>query len=178
MQRSTVSPLTSNAARLRRCVLMETTMPKKLTTLTQAQIDRFPEFVDKWTRIGLCTESADRPRAEAGIRMAYQIAGIDPPKLIVWCGSPLSAVLTRAIVNGLRDCDVPVGASVRASVWDSVRASVGASVRASVRASVWDSVGASVRDSVWDSVRASVGASVGDLVWASVWDSVRDSVRD
>lgn len=112
-----------------------------ITNLTDEQIARFPEFVKKWTDIGLCTDPADRPRAEVGVRLAYEIAGLPHPKHIVWCDSPLSMGLTRAIVMGLGSIDVgdqkkvSVGASVGASVWDSVRDSV------------WDSV----RDSVWDS---------------------------
>ena len=171
---------------------------KKIERLTDEQIARFPEFIERWTKIGLCAEPADRPRAEAGVRLAYQCAGLNPPETIVWCGSPLANGLTRALVMGLKEPEIKtmtsVGASVRDSVRDSVsasvRASVGTSVRDSVWASVMDSVRASVRasvmDSVADSVRASVRASVmdsvadsvADSVWASVRASVRDSVRD
>ena len=151
-------------------------MTKRIEQLTPEQIARFPEWVEKWTRIGLCTDPADRPRAEAGIWKAYKIARLNPPERIVWCDSPLSQGLTRAIVLRLKNASV--GASVRASVWDSVGASVGASVRDSVWDSVWDSVGDSVRASVRDSVGASVRDSVGASVWDSVWASVRDSVRD
>src|SRR6185295_7279682 len=147
----------------------------KITKLTEAQIARFPEFVERWTKIGLCTDPADRPRAEAGVRMAYQAAGLEPPKRIVWCGSPLSQGLTRAIVLGVANGDVKIE-QPGDSVWDSVWASVGASVRDSVGDSVRASVGDSVRDSVGASVGASVRDSVGDSVRASVWDSVRDSV--
>ena len=110
----------------------------KIEKLTAAQVARFPEFIEKWTKIGLSTEPADRPRAEAGINLAYKIAGQSGPKKIVWCDSPLSAGLTRAIVIGLGS--VEIGNSKKASVRDSV----GASVSASVWDSVWDSVGASV----------------------------------
>ncbi len=123
--------------------------------LTKEQESRFSEFIDKWTRIGLSIEPANRKEAEAGVVQAYRIAGLHAPK-IVWCGSPISQGLTRELVMKLP-------ASVRASVRDSV----GASVRASVWASVWDSV--------WDSVRDSVGDSVRDSVEASVGASVRDS---
>ena len=177
----------------------------KIESLTEEQKARFPEFVKKWTDIGLCTEKANRKEAEDGIIEAYKIAGLKRPK-IVWCDSPLSQGLTRIIVQKLesegkltkglvgKNEKASVRASVRDSVRDSVRASVGASVRDSVGDSVWDSVGASVWDSVRDSVRDSVGASVGASVWdsvgasvgasvrdsvgASVWDSVRASVRD
>ena len=114
-------------------------MAKKIENLTPDQIARFPEFVRRWTDIGLSTEPADRPCAEAAIRDMYRCAGLEPPQKIVWCGSPLSQGITRAIILDKK----------RAGVGASVRASVGASVRASVRDSVWDSVGASVGDSVY-----------------------------
>lgn len=36
-------------------------MPVKINSLTPEQIARFPEFVKRWTDIGLCTDPADRP---------------------------------------------------------------------------------------------------------------------
>ncbi len=134
----------------------------RIGRLRPEQEARLAEFRDKWTAIGLSTEPADRPEAERGIVRAYAIAGKPAPRT-VWCGSPMSQALTRAIVLDLLNDP-------------KVRASVRASFGASIRDSVWDSVGASVRASVWDSVRASVRASVGasvrDLVHASVWDPV------
>src|SRR6185437_12204868 len=142
----------------------------RIERLTAEQIARGPEFVEEWTRIGLCTDPADRPRAEEAIGESYRCAGLLGPRTIVWCGSPFSQALARAIIVDRK----------RASVWDSVRASVRDSVRASVRdsvrASVRDSVRASVGDGVRASVRDSVSASVRDSVSASVWDSVRASV--
>ena len=175
-------------------------MTVRIERLTEAQKARFPEYVERWTKIGLCTEPMDRERAKRAICSMYTNAGLSEPK-VVFCGSPLGNALTRVAVSKLSSVGVSVGASVRASVRDSVRASVrdsvGASVCGSVRnsvggsvrnsvgasvwASVWDSVGASVWDSVGGSVCGSVGASVGDSVrdsvWGSVgWNSVRDSV--
>jgi hypothetical protein len=179
-------------------------MSKKIENLTAEQEARLPEFVRRWTDIGLCTNPAERPRAEAAIKEMYRCAGLAPPERIVWCGSPLSQGLTRAIILDKREDSVKasvgysVAASVAESVWASVRESVGASVWASVAesvgdsvwASVWASVAASVRDNVAASVRASVAESVGESVAesvrasvaesvrASVWDSVRASVWD
>jgi hypothetical protein len=150
-----------------------------ITELTKAQRDKFPEYVREWANYGLCTDPADRPLAEEGIRELYSIAGLKEPK-IVWATSPMANGILYAIAKGNKLKSVRD--SVRVSVWDSVGASVRDSVGASVRDSVWDSVGASVRDSVWASVWASVGDSVGasvrDSVWASVGDSVGASVRD
>jgi hypothetical protein len=153
----------------------------RIEKLRPDQIARFSEFIEEWTAIGLSTAPADRPRAEAAVRKAYKQAGLDPPKTIIWCGSPLSQGLTRAIILDkklIKDFGASVRDSVWASVGDSVRDSVWASVGDSVRASVRDSVWASVRASVWASVWASVGDSVGDSVRASVGDSVGASVRD
>ena len=167
-------------------------MTKKIEKLTLEQGARLPEFREKWTAIGLSTDPADRPAAELAIKFIYQNAGLNPPQKIVWCGSPMSQGIVRAIVLDNRfqggtktSVRASVGASVRNSVWDSVRASVRnsvwdsvqASVQASVWDSVWDSVGASVRNSVWDSVGDSVQASVRDSVQASVWASVQASVQ-
>ena len=85
----------------------------KIEKLSPLQIARMAEFRDRWIKIGLSTEPADRPRAERAI------------------------VLDRRLVEQIGDS---VGASVWASVRASVRASVWASVGDSVRASVGGSV--------------------------------------
>jgi hypothetical protein len=109
-------------------------MKPRIIDLTPAQKARLPEFVQKWTDIGLSTEPANRAEAERGVRLAYKLAGLKEPERIIWCGSPLSQALTRAIVFGLANGGIKVK---RASVRDSVRDSVWASVWASVGASVY-----------------------------------------
>jgi hypothetical protein len=142
---------------------MQPKRKKPIASLTPKQAARMAEIRDRWIAIGLSTEPADRPRAEAAIRAMYRQAELAEPR-IVWCGSPVSMALTRALLLQSN------------SMWDSV----GVSVLDRVRDSVWDSVG----DSVWAVVRGSVGVSVLDRVrdrvqarvWAVVWESVRDSV--
>jgi hypothetical protein len=92
----------------------------RIEKLTDGQIARFPEFVDRWTRIGLCTDPADRPRAETAIRDMYRQGGIEPPKKIVWCGSPLSQGLTRAMILD-RKLTQLIADSLRVSMGDSIR---------------------------------------------------------
>ena len=94
--------------------------------LTKEQQDRFGEFRDKWLKIGLCSDPANRKEAERGIYLAYDAAEKKHPK-IVWCSSPLAQGMVRSVI-------------MRDSVGDSVGASVGASVGDSVRASVENSV--------------------------------------
>ena len=122
-----------------------------ITSLTQSQSDRMVEFSDKWIKIGLSTEPANRTEAEAAIKQMYASAGLVQPRKIVWCGSPLSQGLTRSII-------------LTKGVW--------ASVGDSVRDSVWASVGASVRDSVRDSVGAS-GYGQHDANWLAFYEYFR-----
>ena len=151
---------------------MASTTTMKIEKLTPEQEARFPEFVDKWLKIGLCTDPANRPEAERGINLAYELAGLKKPTTIVWFASPLSMAITHGLLK-----NESVGTSVGTSVRDSVRASVGTSVRDRVRTSVGTSVRESVRTSVRDRVRASVWESVRASVWESVWESVENSVR-
>ena len=86
---------------------------KKIESLTPEQIAKFPEYVRKWTDIGLSTKPADRPMAEKAIKAMYSQAGMQEPK-IVWCSSPFSKGIARALLINAKLWD-----SVRDSVWDS-----------------------------------------------------------
>lgn len=65
--------------------------------LTPEQRARFPEFVEKWTRIGLSTERADRKLAEQSIRALYKLAGLAAP-MIVWSPCPRSGLCTALLL--------------------------------------------------------------------------------
>lgn len=151
--------------------------------LTPEQIAKFPEYVEKWTRIGLSCEPANVAECRRGIDLAYTAARLSPPQHIIVCDGPLAAAVVATIFKNQLPplMTASVRARVRASVADSVWDSVSASVSDSVSDSVWDSVAASVwanvADSVADSVRDNVAASVRDSVAASVWANVAASVR-
>ena len=84
---------------------------EKINSLTAEQTAKFPEYIDKWTRIGLSTEPADRKAAEEGIALAYAAANLPAPN-IVWCSSPLAMGLTRALL-----LDSKFEKIIGASVW-------------------------------------------------------------
>jgi len=60
----------------------------KITELTEEQKSKFPDYVKKWTDIGLSTERSDRPKTEEIIKKIYKNAGFGEPK-IVWSESPI-----------------------------------------------------------------------------------------
>ena len=95
---------------------------------------------DEWTAVGLSTEPADRPAAEEGVRQAYRRAGLEPPSVVIWLGSPYAGCVASAMLNPDQ-----VGAPVRGQVGAQVRDQVGDQVWAQVR----DQVRAQVRDAVW-----------------------------
>ena len=116
---------------------------------------------DEWTAVGLSTEPADRPAAEEGVRQAYRRAGLEPPSVVIWLGSPYAGCVASAMLSQ-DQVGAQVWAQVGAQVWDQVRGQVGDAV--------WGQV--------WAQVRGQVGAQVGAQVRGQVWDQVRGQVRD
>jgi hypothetical protein len=71
---------------------------QSLDRLTPEQEARLPAIRDKWIGIGLSTRRADRPRAEAAVRLAYHRAGLSDAVRTIWAGSPMAGA---AIANSL-----------------------------------------------------------------------------
>ncbi len=155
----------------------------KLMQLPPAREAELPAIRDEWLGVGLRAEPADRRAAEAGVRLAYQAAGLEPPKITIWLDSPYRGAIGAALLAQVWD---QVWDQVGAQVWDQVRDQVWAQVWAQVRAQVRDQVRDQVWDQVWDQVGAQVRDQVRDQVWAQVWAQVgaqvgaqvRDQVRD
>jgi hypothetical protein len=154
-----------------------------------------PEWVAKWLKIGLSTETADFDAAEQAMRNMYASAKLKQPRVVLRMSSPYGAILGGVMAEALLSAEASgaqvwdqVGAQVRAQVGDQVGDQVWAQVRAQVRAQVGDQVGdqvgaqvgaqvrAQVGDQVGAQVRAQVGAQVGDQVGDQVWDQVWDQV--
>lgn len=74
-------------------------MPERIESLTQAQKDAIPEWVSRWVAKGLCTDPADRDTFRSGVDRCYRFADLEPPKQIVWVGSPIVAVLAGPIAD-------------------------------------------------------------------------------
>ena len=99
-----------------------------IDTLTVEQEAMLAQVRDEWIAVGLSTEPANRPAAEEGVRQAYRRAGLEPPSVVIWLGSPYAGCVASAMLS-------------QDQVW----------------AQVGDQVGAQVRDQVRDQVRGQVG---------------------
>jgi hypothetical protein len=118
-------------------------MTEKIKRLTPEQEARMPEFIERWTRIGLSTEPADRSRAEAAICEIYAQAGLAAPKAIVWCGSPLSLIHGRdkRLMRKRGECVSKIlGSGLRRESGREIRDKVSTSVTDIVRANLWTNV--------------------------------------
>jgi hypothetical protein len=71
---------------------MEKQMTDKIESLTEEQTARFPEFVDKWLKIGLSTEPVDLENAKKAACLAYTLAGLPEPTKFYVTDSPISAI--------------------------------------------------------------------------------------
>lgn len=74
-------------------------MLEKLTPEMESQI---PTYVEKWVKIGLSTEPADYERAKAAALRLYKASGLEPPKQVIFAGSPLDVSIkgANAVVGG------------------------------------------------------------------------------
>src|SRR3990167_35882 len=131
---------------------LQTTLPTELSATTRAA---FPTIRDEWLAVGLSTVPANRAEAERGVRLAYNVAGLEAPSLMIWVDSPIAGCVGAAMQVGAQ-----VGAQVWAQVRDEVWVKFGVQVWVGVGAQVGDQVGAQVGDQVW--------AQVGAQVWAQV----------
>lgn len=128
----------------------------KIDSLTQEQIAAMPGWRDKWLRIGLSTDRADRTKFEAAVSACYRSAGLAPPTRVVWVASPY--VLWLA-------CKAqPASTSVRDAVEDAVEISVRESVCSAVEGTVAETVARSVGSAARDAVREAVARAVRDAV--------------
>ena len=93
------------------------------TELTAEQTRALGRYRARWTAIARSTEPADREAAEAGVRLAYQAAGLSPPTRFVWCDGPVA--MSRRAARILRDD----GANVRWELIDRLRWKAAAAAR-------------------------------------------------
>lgn len=70
---------------------------KKVTKLTDDDVKELDAVKDKWIALGLSTSPANRAEAEQGVVMAYEAAGLQPPRFILWADSPMAGVYYQAV---------------------------------------------------------------------------------
>lgn len=144
------------------------------------------EVRDEWIGHGLAAGPADRRAAVVGVRAVYRAAGLAPPQIVVWLGSPLAGVIGSRYLAGLLngpDHDgwaEGAGTSVTRRLHDDIGHQllgwVGLSVATQIMAQVGNQVEARVRP-VLGLLDAEINAQVCGRIWHPVGDRVEDQVR-
>ena len=137
----------------------------KMKKLTDAQIDRFPQYMERWLKIGLSTEPLDRDAASAAIDEVYVCAGKKPPEIKIFLNSPLAGAVGAAFLKELKISGNQVWNQVRNQVWEQV----GDQVWNQVRNQVWEQVGEQVGDQVRNQVNKA-GYGSHDAGWLAFYD--------
>ncbi len=143
---------------------------KRIDKLTPEQEARFGEWRDKWIKIGLSTQPADRKRFERAVARCCKHAGLTPPKVVVWVQSPLVLAFAGPIAGRILD-------QRHGAVHGAVDGAVDGAVHGAVRDAVHGAVDGAVDGAVGDAVHGAVHGAVGGAVHGAVGDAVRDAVR-
>lgn len=75
------------------------TQQEIITELTPEQRAKFPEYREKWLKIGLATGPLEFEKAKEALSRCYKVAGFDPPKKFYRAKSPLDAVKKNVELN-------------------------------------------------------------------------------
>ncbi|MFE0382723.1 DUF6745 domain-containing protein [Streptomyces bungoensis] len=80
-----------------------------------------PDTTARWREVAAATGPADRPAAEAGVRLAYRLAGLPEPERVVWAGSPREGAALAARLTADGKAGRSVREAVRTRPWAAVR---------------------------------------------------------
>lgn len=120
---------------------------------------------EQWRAVSATTGPGDRAAAEAGVRLAYETAGLAAPERIVWARSPLEAVqllrteLSSAAGRSVRE-------QVRSAPWAAARDRLHAELGAREFTRHWQSTGAplwELTEPIVDRIRAGVLATAAPV---------------
>ncbi|MFD8558490.1 DUF6745 domain-containing protein [Streptosporangium canum] len=117
-------------------------------TVTTELADVLTAAALRWQEVAFQTGPADRPGAEAGIRLAYRSVGLAEPEKIIWVDSPAAGARAIATLGAGR----PVRDAVRTGPWERARAEVHTSLGPTAWPLAWSLTGGRL----WDPVSALV----------------------
>ncbi|MFF0309491.1 DUF6745 domain-containing protein [Streptosporangium sp. NPDC004379] len=113
-------------------------------TVTTELTDVLTASALRWEEVAFRAGPADRPEAEAGVRLAYRAAGLAEPEEIVWVGSPLAGARAVALPGTGRS----VRDAVRTVPWQRARAEAHAALGPADWALAWALTGGRLWDPV------------------------------
>ena len=113
-------------------------MKPRTSPLTPDEAERLRIVRADWLAVGLSTEPADRPEAEAAVKELYAVMGWREP-LTIWMDSPLGGIAAAAWFESIGK------ESKRDQLWDQLRDQLGDQLRDQLWGQLWDQL----RDQLW-----------------------------
>src|SRR5258708_5624987 len=119
-------------------------MPKRIKVLTKDQKSHFSQYVDTYTKIGLCCDEADWEKFEDGVRRCYQYAELEPPKVFIRVDSPIvlafAASIAAYVIADVKGFGTNKSSAVRFAVDSAVEWAVESAVESAVYSAVESAV--------------------------------------
>ncbi len=150
----------------------------KIEKLTSEQEAAFPRYVDKWLKIGLSTEPCNFEESKKAAILAYELAGLQPPKKFYLFDCPISAAKGAQQLSLSKPVWFQVWSQVYSQMYSQVLNQVSSQVEDQVRAQVEGQVSSQVEDQVRAQVEGQVSSQVEDQIWVQIDSEVRDHVYD
>jgi hypothetical protein len=142
-------------------------MTRKIEKLTPEQQELLPRWREEWLNVGLCTEPADRPRAEAAIAKMYAAIGKKPP-LYLWAPSPLSAHFYLHFFKELPK----LRGQLRGQLCDQLRGQL----RGQLCDQLCDQLRGQLRDQLSDQLRGQLSGQLCDQLSGQLCDQLCDQL--
>lgn len=133
--------------------------------LTPALLRSIDQIRNYWRNVGLYLFDSNKSKALEGMRLAYKAAGLNPPKLVIWLGSPRAAATAVRLLNSNLEWPVSLAPDQR-EVWDHVW-------KQSIR-----QVEAIVGVDRWKEVRRQIKAEAEQIGWKKHGRYIEKSVKD
>src|SRR5215468_2102181 len=123
---------------------------EKIERLTPDQEKELVKFMEEWLAVGLCTDPADRTKAEQVITGFY--ARLGKPKPYFWWSH---GIMTSEIIMNI----LPKLKDLGANLEDNLRNNL----KANLEANLWDNLKANLEANLWDNLKA----NLGNNLWAN-----------
>lgn len=132
---------------------------------------------ERWMATGLSTEPADRAGAEAGVRVAYTLAGLPVPRRMLWLGSPAAGATAVAMLRTGLAGDPRVREALAAQGVRPGELELGRSVRPRVRTRPWAQARTALTDRLGAVGFARHWAATARRPWQQLVDQLATPLR-
>lgn len=145
----------------------------QINELTKKQTEQLSEYREKWIKIGLSTEPANRKNAEKAINLSYKLADLKEPEKIIWSESPMA----QGIIFGIYSNSFEIKNAVDSSIYDAIFSPEWTSFSLPIWKSIKNNLPPDIIDSIIDKAKNSVfnsGYGQHDASFLSFYEYFRD----